>query len=187
MSLGGALILAGVLSIFGGPPRSVQVTDLEVDLGESRLQVSFGLDGGFDEELLERIEAGLPTGFTYQFKLVRPLRGWFDRSLASSQLEVVGMYNAVTHEYSVNYKHNGKLTISRVVNDREELETALTRFEDFAPFPIEELTPRKQVRLRVRAALGSRNLLLLIPTTVHTGWAESERFLLSEPGVIVQE
>ena len=61
------------------------------------------------------------------------------------------------------------------------------RFEDFAPFAIEELTPRKQVRLRVRAVLGSRNLLLLIPTTVHTGWAESERFFLSEPGVIVQE
>ncbi len=187
MSLGGALILAGLLSIFGGPPRAAQVTDLEVELAESRLAVSFGLSGGIDEELLERIEAGLPSGFTYQFKLVRPLRGWFDRSLAESRLEAVGMYNAVTHEYQVNYKHNGKLTISRVVSDRDELEAALTRFDDFVPFPIEEIVARKQVRLRVRAALGSRNLLLLIPTTVHTGWAESERFFLSDSGLVEQE
>ena len=77
--------------------------------------------------------------------------------------------------------------VSRVVDDRQELEDALTRFRGFVPFPIDEITARKQVRLRVRAALGSRNLLLLIPTTVHTNWAESQRFFLSEPGIIEQE
>lgn len=179
MSLGGALILAGLLSIFGGPPGKAQLSDLKVDLVEGRLEVSFRLREAIDEELIERIEAGLPSGFRYQFKLVRPTRFWFDNTLAASQLEVIGMYNAVTREYSVNYKHNGKLTISRVLADRNELEVALTQFERFTPFPIDDLKARKPIHLRVRADLGSRNLLLLIPTTIHTEWVESERFVLA--------
>ncbi len=187
MSLGGALILAGLLSIFGGAPKKAQLSDLTVDLTEGRLEVSFWLQDAIDEELIERIEAGLPSGFRYQFKLVRPTRLWFDNTLIASQLEVVGMYNAVTQEYQVNYKQNGKVTVSQVVNDRQELEVALTRFERFMPFPIDDIRARKPIHLRVRAKLGSRNLLLLIPTTIHTDWVESERFVLEQPPVTEEE
>jgi hypothetical protein len=181
MSLGGAIILAGLLSIFGGSSGKPVISDLSVALDERRLEVSFALHGAFDEELLERIDAGLPTGFTYQFKLVRPTRLWFDNTLVASELEAVATYNAVTHEYQVNYKHNGKLTDSRVLTDPSELEAALTRFDGLSPFPLDDVMPRKPVHLRVRAELGSRNLLLLIPTRIHTEWVESERFLLDGP------
>ncbi len=181
MSLGGAVILAGLLSIFGGQPGKARLSDLSVDLVEGRLEVSFRLSEAIDEELIERIETGLPSGFRYQFKLVRPVKNWFDNTLITSQLEAVAMYNAVTREYQVNYKQNGKLTNSRVLTDRKDLEAALTRFDRFTPFPIDEIKARKPVHLRVRAELGSRNLLLLIPTTIHTEWVESERFTLGGP------
>ena len=51
-----------------------------------------------------------------------------------------------------------------------------------APFAIDEVRSRKPVHLRVRAELGSRNLLLLIPTTIHTEWVESERFTVEGAG-----
>ncbi len=178
MSLGGAAILAGLLSIFGGQPTTAQLSDLSVDVVDGRLEVSFRLREAIDEELIERIETGLPSGFRYQFKLVRPTRNWFDNTLITSQLEAVAMYNAVTREYQVNYKLDGKLTTSRVLTDRQELEAALTQFDRFTPFPIEEIKARKPIHLRVRAELGRRNLLLLIPTTIHTDWIESERFVL---------
>jgi len=181
MSLGGAIFLAGLLSIFGGSSGKPDISDLSVVLEESNLEVGFTLRGAFDDELLERIDAGLSSGFRYQFKLVRPTRLWFDNTLASSQLEVEARYDAVTREYQVNFKHNDKLIDSRVLTDRGELENALTRFEGFSPFPLDDVNARKPVHLRVRAKLGSRNLLLLIPTTIHTEWVESERFLLEGP------
>lgn len=181
MSLGGALFLAGLLSIFGGSSGKPNISDLSVTLEEGSLEVSFALRGAFDDELIERIDAGLPGGFRYQFKLVRPTRFWFDNTLVASDLEVEASYNAVTREYQVNFKHNGKLTDSRVLTDREELETALTRIEDFSPFSLDQVNARKSVHLRVRAQLGRKNLLLLIPTKVHTEWVESDRFLLAEP------
>lgn len=183
MSLGGAIFLAGLLSIFGGSSGKPDISDLSVALEERNLEVGFMLRGAFDDELIERIDAGLPSGFSFQFKLVRPMRFWFDNTLASSRLDVEASYNAVTREYQVNFKHNGKLTDSRVLTDRDELEEALTRVEAFSPFPLDGVAARKPVHLRVRAELGSRNLLLLIPTTIQTEWVESERFLLEEaPG-----
>ncbi len=182
MSLGGTLILAGLFSIFGGPSGKAQLTDLAVSLDEGRLEVSFRLRDAIDEELIERIEAGLPGGFRYQFKLVRPSKRWFDNTLISGDLEVVARYDAVTREYQVNYKQNGKLTVSRMLKDRSELEGALTHFERLVPFPLDQVVTRKPIHLRVRAELGTRNLLLLIPTTVHTDWIESPRFEIPEPG-----
>lgn len=179
MSLAGAFVLAGLLSIFGGPPVAAELSGLKVEFEEDRLFVSFELLDAIDEELLERIDSGLPSGFRYHFKLVRPAKLWFDNTLAASHLEVEANYNAVTREYQINYKLDGKLTTSRVLTDRADLEPALTSFERFSPFPIEALAPKKPVHLRVRAELGSRNLLLLIPTTIHTEWIESERFDLS--------
>jgi hypothetical protein len=158
------------------------LTDLAVAFDEGQLEVSFRLRDAIDEELIERIEAGLPGGFRYHFKLVRPNKFWFDNTLISGDLEVVARYDAVTREYQVNYKQNGKLTVSRMLKDRSELEGALTHFERLIPFPLDQIGSRKPIHLRMRAELGSRNLLLLIPTTVHTDWIESERFELPEPG-----
>ena len=181
MSLGGTLILAGLFSIFGGSPGRAHLSDLAVHVEEGRLEVSFRLEDAIDDELIERIEAGLPGGFTYQFRLVRPTRMWFDNTLVAGDLEVVARYDAVTREYQVNYKQNGKLTVSRMLKERSELEGALTSFERLIPFSLDDVNARKPVELRMRAELGSRNLLLLIPTTVHTEWIESDRFRLPAP------
>ncbi len=180
MSLGGTLILAGLFSIFGGSSQKAYLTELAVGLDEGRLEVSFRLRDAIDEELIERIEAGLPGGFRYQFKLVRPSKVWFDNTVVSGDLEVVARYDAVTREYQVNYKQNGKLTVSRMLKERAELESALTHFEQLIPFSLEDVNARRPLHLRMRAELGSRNILLLIPTTVHTEWIESGRFQIPE-------
>ena len=68
-------------------------------------------------ETRERIESGLPTGFIYELELARDRKRWWDDGLARARLEVVAMYNAVTREYLVNTKQDGKLIDSRTVRD----------------------------------------------------------------------
>lgn len=180
MSRRGALTVVGLLVLFGSSSGQARLSELEIAFEDGRISVSFELDGALDEELIERIEAGLPSGFTYHFQLVRPNRYWFDNKLKSSELEVVALYNAVTHEYTINYRFDDKLISSRVVTERGQLEEAMTRFESLSLFSLEDLPQRRLVHLRARAELGSRNLLLLIPTTVHTDWVASERFRPAE-------
>ncbi|MDH3746347.1 MAG: DUF4390 domain-containing protein, partial [Acidobacteriota bacterium] len=113
----------------------------------------------------------------FKFKLVRPRRRWFDNDISGSTFQAVAMYNAVTREYLVNYKLNGKLIESRVLLDEDELHAAMTRFDDLEIFNVESIRGNR-IYVRARAALGSRSIFFLIPTTVKTDWVESDKFAL---------
>jgi hypothetical protein len=173
-SIGLALFL-----IAAGPAAGkASLSTPQVEIDGNQIRVDFELRDAFEEAVVERIESGLPTGFDFKLKLVRPRSWWFDNSLGSIDLQVVAMYNAVSREYLVNFKQDGKLTGSRVVHDLEELERAMTRFEDLPVFTVDPERAGRRVRVRMRAILGSHNILAFIPTKTHTEWVESQPFTL---------
>lgn len=142
-------------------------------LDGNQLAATFRLEQGFDDELVRRIESGLPSGFNFKFKLVRTHARWFDNTLQEAELQVLAMYNAVNREYLVNFKQNGKLTGSRVVRDLEELESSMTRFENLAIFTLDQPPADRRLVVRLRAVLGSHNILAFIPTKTTSDWVES--------------
>lgn len=152
------------------------LTQPVITLEGRQVQVGLRLENAFDPELVERIDSGLPTEIVYRMRLVRDHPRWFDNTLDERELQVVAMYNAVTREYLVNFKQDGKLTGSRVVRSIDELETAMTRFENLEVFTLDQ--SRRRLVVRARAILGSRNALGFIPTKVTTEWAESRKFRL---------
>lgn len=161
--------------------QRAQIEGLEVAIDRGKISASFRLENVFDQELVERIQTGLPTGFDFQFKIVRPLPIWpfaTTRSLESTDFQAVAMYNAVTREYLVNYKQDGELIDSVVVLELGELERALTRFENVMLFSTADIRSNRRLHVRARALIGSRNILFLVPTTLKTAWAESQRFRL---------
>ena len=139
------------------------------------LLVSFRLDRALDERTWEKIESGLPTGFTYDIEVRRIRRRWFDKAVVATRLQVVAMYNALTREYLVNFKRDGELYASRVVTSREDLERALTTFEELPSVEFADEPPGRLL-LRVRAELRTRTRLGLIPDRVHTAWAQTAPF-----------
>lgn len=173
--LGVLLALGSAVPAWSGPddPR-VSVQRLQTD--DQQVSVSFRLDNAFDENLQRSIESGLPTGYTFVFQLVRARKGWFNNTLDSSSLQVDAMYNAVTREYLINYRHDGNLIDSRVVREPDELRQAMTEFSDFPAFSLEGRPPRTRLQVRVRADLGTRTILFFIPRRVATDWAVSQRF-----------
>jgi hypothetical protein len=174
-------VLFSALLLAGGDTEKPHISDLTVALEAGNINIGFVLANVFDDELVERIQTGLPTGFDFKLKLVKNQRWWwFDPAVRAADFHVVAMYNAVTGEYLVNYKQDGKLIDSRVVREIPELRDAMTRFESLQAFDTEGLETKKRLWVRVRAELGSRHLLFLIPTTIETDWAESRRFRLPE-------
>lgn len=151
--------------------------NFQVNLDGRRVTASFELTPGLPDELIERIQSGLPTGLTYQFKLYRDHIRWFDRGLDEASLHVTAMYNAVTREYLINYKFDGKLTESRVVRSLTELGDAMTHFKDLQIFTLGSYPTGRRLLVRARADLGSRTIFSFIPTAVTTDWVESKKFL----------
>ena len=169
-----ALTLSGLL--FFGPSTKAYLSDLQVSLEGRRVEVSFELIDGFSDELFEMIQTGLPSGFTFEFVLARDQKRLPDNKISRSQLEVIAMYNAVTQEYLINFKQEGKLIDSRIARDREELEVAMTRFERLTVFHLDEISPDKRLLVRARAELGSKTTLLIIPSSITTDWSRSRNF-----------
>ena len=147
-----------------------QIEGLNVQRDGQRLLVSFELVGGVDEEMLNKIQSGLPTELEYTFRLQRPRTMWFARNYAKSTLQIIAMYNAVTQEYLVNFKHDGQLVDSRVVTDLPALHQAMTLINALAVFSDVE-DPHLRTQMMVRADLGSRHVMLLFPTRINTNWA----------------
>lgn len=185
----GRLICAlSLSSVLGGdalaaqPPREASVRSAGAAIAGlsavregTVLLVSFRLDRALDERTWEKIESGLPTGFTYDIQLRRIRRRWFDKAVVATRLQVVAMYNALTREYLVNFKRDGELYASRVVTSQEDLERALTTFEGLPSVELADEPPGRMV-LRVRAEVRTRTRLGLIPDRVHTAWAQTTPF-----------
>ncbi len=92
------------------------------------------------------------------------------------------MYNAVTHEFLVNFKQDGKLLDSRVLTDRAELERAMTRFSALPLFTLDQPSPRERYLVRTRVELAPGSLLGFIPMRRTTSWVESNKVRVRAQG-----
>jgi hypothetical protein len=179
-----ALLLGGGLLLPLAAPASAAdpaVEDLAIALNGVQVLASFRLEGGFSPQLRERIDSGLPTGFLFELELARDRKRWWDEVLGSTRIEVVAMFNAVTREYLVNTKHAGKLIDSRTLRDPAELEQAMSRFAAVPVFVLRGASRRERYLVRVRAELGTDNLLGFVPVMRSTDWVESNKVRPREP------
>jgi hypothetical protein len=168
--------LALALALAAGPAAAAELSQLQVTVADGQAKLTFQLDGAFDEAVAARLDSGLPTSFVFQLELHRDRKHWWDDKLREATLEVVAMYNAVTREYLVNFKHDGRLVESRLVRSRDELVAAMSRFEQMPVFPRGEIAPGTRLLVKGRAELGSRTVLAFVPVDVETDWVESRKF-----------
>jgi hypothetical protein len=168
-----ALALLLFLPVSQAGAQEPRIENLHVNRQNGRILVSFELLDALDTEMLDRVASGLPTELAFTLRLEHPRVWWFDRVFERSTLQVVAMYNAVTREYLVNYKLDGRLIESRVVNDLEALKRAMTLIHSLPAFEIQEELPPGRMQLTVRAALGSKTFLFLFPNRIDTNWARS--------------
>ena len=181
MSFLGRWLALGLFLAFAQASGEPEIRELSIAASGGQVLVTFRLAGGFTPELVERIESGLPTSLVYELELLRDRKRWWDRGVDTSRIETVAMYNAVTHEYLVNTKHDGKLIESRTVREIDELERAMTEFAAFAAFSVEAESPRERYLVRVRVGLGSGTLLWLIPYQRDSAWADSNKVRFAPP------
>lgn len=170
-----ALALLAFLFAAGENPEP-RLTELAVHLDGQRVDVDFRLQGAFGADLVERIETGLPSGYDYQFKLVKDFKFWWDQDVDKTTVQVFASYDAVSHEYLVNFRQDGNLIESRVLRTIDELEAAMTRFEGLHLFTVGRPPPQRRLLVKARAKLGDKTILKIIPAADATDWAESKKF-----------
>jgi hypothetical protein len=170
------------LLLFASQARAeAKISEIKIALDGDRVLATFTLRNAFDRRLSERIDSGLPTAITYVFELHRDRKRWWDRKLKEASLEMVAMYDAVTREYTVHSKLDGKLIEARTVRDKKALETAMTQVDQLPVFTLTGLPGEGRLLLKAQAELGSRTILGLIPESINTDWKESRKFRAPRP------
>jgi hypothetical protein len=175
-----ALFAAGVLAAAAAAAEP-RIRELSIVVDGSQVLASFALEEGFTPDLQARIESGLPTGLVYELELLRDRKRWWDAGVESARLEVVTMFNAVTREYLVNTKLDGRLTDSRTLRDAGDLERAMTRFTALPVFTLEPSADRRRLLVRARVALGTGHWLGFVPVARATDWVESNKIRVRSP------
>ncbi len=185
MRLVSLVLLIGTVGVWSPAVSALGAEDPEIvhlhsSVAGRELQASLHLLDAFDEPTRLRLEAGMPTSFTYHFKLETKRRWWFDPTDVTSQLEVIAIFDAIDREYQINYMLDGRLVQSRVAQDLRSLERAMTVI---GPISIFELDGKLRLRLesleegksvlRARAVVGSRAWLGIIPTSIGSPWLET--------------
>ena len=151
-----------------------RIENLSATASGGKVSVHFALTGAFegDGDMVQSLQSGLPTSFTYEVEIYRDRPNWFDESLGRSRIEVIFTFNSVTREYLLNYRRDRKLVKSETFNDLAALQTAMTSIDERDIFDIGNRRPYK-IKVRVRADLARTWRFYVIPWEVTTRWRET--------------
>lgn len=167
-----AFLLFFAVGAAAAPPNP-RIENLSATAAYGKVSVRFSLTGAFDNpQMLEALQSGLPTSFTYTVEIFRDRPNWFDDGIATSHVEVICTFNSLTREYLLNYRRDRRLVRSQTFTDLRALERAMTTVEETDFFDIGTRKPHK-LRVRVKADLMRGWLMYIIPWEVSTGWRET--------------
>src|SRR5829696_9190901 len=99
-----AILLAVLgLSLSTGAFAEPRIENLTAIASGGKVTVHFSFADAFnDGEMVQSLQSGLPTSFTYEAEIFRDRPNWFDESIARSRIEVICTFNSVTREYLLN-------------------------------------------------------------------------------------
>lgn len=157
-----------------------EIANLTATAANERVSVRFNLDGAFrNGELVEALQSGLPTSFTYVIEIFRDRPNWFNDDIARAQIEVICTFNSLTREYLLNYRRDKKLVRSETFTDLGALVRRMTFIDEPDLFEIGRRKPYK-LKVRAKADLMRGWVMYVIPWEVSTRWRET-RVKAAEP------
>jgi len=144
--------------------------------------VSFRAGDAFNQDIEHAIQTGLEVNFRYNVELKRPRGIWLDRQIARRVISATVTYDNLTKRYKLTREIDGKIDATQVVADAEAMRRFMTTFESLRLFELSALEPNDSYYVRVKGVMRERNLLLLIPWDVGTGWKEARfDYVFSSP------
>jgi hypothetical protein len=149
------------------------IEDLVPVVRNEGIFVSFRVADAFNETIEHAIRTGLEVNFRYNVELKRPRGIWPDGQVARRVISTTVAYDNLTKRYKLTREIDGKVDATEVVADAEAMRRFMTSFESLRLFDLSALEPNDSYYVRVKGVMRERNLLLLIPWDVGTGWREA--------------
>jgi hypothetical protein len=161
-------------ALVGPPPAwGTEIVDLIPVVKGNAIEVSFGLSDAFGEEVERAVASGLPVSFrfTVQLKKVRTL--WLNQKVATQTIRTTVTYDNLTERYRLSKEIGDEIVATEVFSDPEAMRRFMVTMESLQLFDTSLLEPNGEYYLRVKGVVRDRNLFLLIPWDVGSGWMKA--------------
>jgi hypothetical protein len=142
------VLLVAISAGIAAAADDIHVTPLARD---GRVLVSFSRSAGFDRDVVDAIQSGLPITFSYDVELRRSMTLWFDRGLASATVAATVQYDNLTRRNQLTRSVDGHTEDSRITEDPSTVRGWLTTFDRLPLFTTRDLEPNAEYYVRVRA------------------------------------
>lgn len=165
----------------------VQVTKINIENDDKHILVSYKISGAFNEILIQRIESGLPTEFTFRLKVIMNRPPWVEKKLIEKKIVNKVTYDNITGKYSVNVKVDNEER-EYVFTDIEKMQEKMSHIKDFPIIDIDKLVPHRDYFLKIKGELEEENklffplnfLLSFFSKDFSTGWKISDTFSIDK-------
>jgi hypothetical protein len=162
-----------LFAVAAAAAEGAAIEDLVLLVRSDGIFVSFRAGDAFNEDIEHAGRTGLEVNFRYNVELKRPRGIWFDAPVARREISATVAYDNLTKRYKLTREIDGKIDATEVVADAEAMRRFMTTFESLRLLELSELEPNDSYYVRVKGVMRERNLLLLIPWDVSTGWKEA--------------
>lgn len=158
-----ALILAFTIPLLVPPAASAagepRVDDVSVER-DSPLLVSFVVKDGFNSDIEEAINSGIPTSFNFRVELDRVRGLWFDKHSGSWRFRHTVKYDTLKEEYEVTLEERGGKVFR--TGDYREMMRLMTTVARYSILPERPLIPGRDYNLRIKAELHTIKMPFLL-------------------------
>lgn len=151
-----ALVFASPVAA-GAAKTRAQIVDGRVRLDGGAYLLSFRVDGAFTPDLNEAVQAGIPTTFTYFFRVHRDLPGFFDEKVFEFQVRRTIHYDAIRRTFTVLFGEKG---VTETYKDAGAAKSAMTRFADLPIAVLASIPSVKGYSVAVKAQMEKAQLPL---------------------------
>jgi len=154
-----AVLLIGCLVIAfpsAGPAKEVHLADFAVSNNRDDLLVFLKVEGAFKEEMVEAIQNGIPTTFSFFIRLERNGPLWFERTVASRQVTHSIKYKNLKNEYVVKRSWDDNKPIT--TDSFEKTCALMSEIKSLTLTSLDKLKKGQHYRIKAKAELDKVTL-----------------------------
>ena len=162
-----------ILLLAGSPAWGAEIVELVPLHRRDKVLVSFRMTEAFGEEVERAVASGLPVTFRYTVELKMVRTAWLNRKVTTRHVRTTVIYDNLTERYKLSREVDGEMNASDVVSDPESMRQFMVTFDALELFDTSVLEPNGEYYVRVKGVVRDRNLFLLIPWDVGSGWKKA--------------
>jgi len=154
------IMLAAVCLLFAlssaAMAEEVGITDFAVTNNRDDLLVFFTVNGAFTKEMVEAIQNGIPTTFSFFIRLEEDQALWFKKRIAAKNFTHTIKYNNLKNEYVVKRSWDANKAIT--TDSLEKAKSLMAEIKSFRLTGLEPLEKGHRYQVQAKAELDKVTL-----------------------------